>query len=140
MDDAHLFKLAKEESKKADYCGCAGNVAIGSVIVYHGSVLARGHNSNKTHSQQAKFNKWRYKNEGNKYLPSKLHSELMALNKIKYLDIDFSKVHLYIYRQYKDGTLALSKPCPSCEAAIREMGIRHVHYTGSGSYIYEKYV
>ena len=139
MNDSHLFKLARKCSKNATYTGC-GKVSIGCVVVYKGTILAKSANSDTTHPIQNKYNKWRYQNSNGKYLAPKLHAEIAAINKIKYLDIDFSKVHVYVYREYKDGTPALAKPCPSCEAALREMGIVHVHYTGKNSYIHEKFI
>jgi len=128
MNDTHLFRAARECSLKSDYSGC-GRARIGCVLVYKGSILAKGFNTDKTHTYQARYNKWRYKDSGNKYLPSKLHAEAMALNKVKYLDIDFSKVHLYVYRELRDGTLGMSRPCPACLAAIKQMGIKNIHYT-----------
>ena len=133
----HLFKIAKECSMNSDYSGC-GSARIGTVVVYKGTVLAKGWNSNKTHSTQAHFNKVRYKNTGNHYLPDKIHSEVMALTKIKYLDIDFSKVEVYIYREFKNGKMAMCRPCPACMKMIKEMGIRTIHYTTEDGYATEK--
>ena len=121
----------------SDYSGC-GSARIGTIITYKGTVLAKGWNSNKTHSTQAYFNKARYKNTGNHYLPDKIHAEIMALNKIKYLDIDFSKVEIYNYREFKDGTMAMCRPCPACMKMIKEMGIRIIHYTTPDGYATEK--
>jgi len=137
MSDDHLFRLAREASLDADYTG-SNAVRIGCVVVYKGSVLARGHNSDKTHTAQKQYNKWRFKNNGNSYLPSKVHAELNALNKIKYLDIDFSKVHIYVYREFVGGTPALARPCSSCAAALAAYGIVHWHYTTNGGYCYER--
>ena len=137
MNDSHLFKAAKECSYNSDYSGC-GKAKIGCVIVYKGSILAKGWNTDKTHSTQAKYNKWRYKDVKNIYLPDKCHSEIMALNKIKYLDIDMSKVHLYIYRGHKDGTYAMARPCSACMAAIKQMGVQNIHYTTEDGICYEK--
>lgn len=128
MSDNHLFKLARECSFKSDYSGC-GRARIGSVIAYKGTVLAKGFNTDRTHTAQAKYNKWRYNDKGNMYLPPKCHAEMAALQKIQYLDIDFSKAHIYIYRELRDGSLAMARPCPACMAAIKEMGIKNVHYT-----------
>lgn len=136
MNDNHFFKAARECSKNADYCG-SSSVKIGCIIAYKGSILAKGWNTDKTHSVQARYNKWRYK-ESNRYLPAKLHSELAALRRIKYLNIDFSKVHIYIYREYQNGKLALCRPCNACFAAIKQMGIRHIHYTTEDGFCYEK--
>ena len=135
--DSHLFSLARECSLRANYCGSA---RIGCIAVYRGTVLAKGWNSDKTHTAQAKYNRYRFKDCGNKYLPSKLHAEITVLQKIKYLDIDFSRLHLYIYREWKDGTIAIARPCEACMAAIRAMGIRHIHYTTDCGFAYEKLV
>lgn len=137
MSDEHLFKLARECSLQSDYSGSA---RIGCIVVYKHCVLAKGQNSNKTHTEQAKYNIWRYKNCGNRYLPDKSHAELAALVKIKYLDIDFSKVHVYVYRELRDGSIAIAKPCPACMAAIKKMGIKHLHYTTNDGYCYEKLI
>ncbi len=137
MNDSHLFKVARECSLKADYTG-GGKARIGCVVVYRGSILAKSWNTDKTHTAQAQFNCWRYKDCGNRYLPCKTHAEIGALTKIKYLDIDFEKVHLYIYREFKDGRLANCRPCPSCMAAIKKVKIKNLHYTTNDGYCYEK--
>lgn len=135
--DSHLFKLARECSFKSDYSG-GGRARIGAVISYKGTVLAKGFNTDRTHTDQAKYNKWRYKECGNNYLPSKNHAEMMALSKIKYLDIDFSKVHIYVYRELRDGKLGMARPCPACMAAIKRLGIKHIHYTTDSGYAAER--
>ena len=135
--DAHLFQLARECSLKSDYTG-GGRAHIGAIVSYKGTVLAKGWNSDKTHTQQSKYNVYRYKDCGNNYLPEKSHAELMAINKIKYLDIDFSKVKLFVYREFRDGHLANCRPCPSCMAAARKLGIKHIYYTTNDGYCREE--
>lgn len=135
--DSHLFRLARECSFKSDYSGC-GRARIGAVISYKGTVLAKGFNTDRTHTDQAKYNRWRYKECGNKYLPSKNHAEMMSLSKIKYLDIDFSKVHVYVYRELRDGKLGMARPCPACMAAIKRLGIKNIHYTTDSGYASER--
>ena len=133
--DSHLFSIARTCSLQADYCG---NARIGCIAVYRGTVLAKGFNSDKTHTKQAQFNVYRFKECGNRYLPSKIHAEMAVLQKIKYLDIDFSRVHLYVYREWKSGRIAMSRPCEACMAAIRAMGIKNVHYSTDCGFAYEK--
>lgn len=140
MNDAHLFKAAKEVSKKADYTGGNNIVQIGCVVAYKGTILAKGCNTDRTHTVQEIYNKYRYKDTGNKYLPAKCHSEVAALSKIKYLDIDFSKVHVYVYRAYRNGGLANCKPCKACENYARALGIKHFHYTDESGYCHLKLV
>ena len=136
MNDFHLFQAAQSISMKSSYTG-SSKAHLGCVVVYKRTILANGYNSNKTHPMQAKYNRLRYKNDS-RYLPPKVHAEIAALSKIKYLDIDFSKVHLYIYRELKGGTKALARPCAACLSAIKEMGIKHIHYTTYDGYAYEK--
>ena len=140
MKDNHLFKLARKSSLKADYTGCS-KVKIGCIVVYKGTILAKGCNSDKTHTFQARYNKWRYSEDENKrYLPAKIHAEADCLNKIKYLDIDFSKVHVYTYRETKNGKMALARPCPSCMAAIKQLGIKNIHYTTDCGFAAERII
>ena len=136
MNDAHLFKIARECSLKADYSGC-GRARVGCVVAYNGCVLVKGYNSDKTHTEQAKYNRWRYKDVGNRYLPCKQHAEIAALAKIKYLDIDMSKIKVYVYRETRDGHVAIARPCNACIAAIRQMGIKHILYTTNDGFAHE---
>lgn len=140
MSDSHLFKIARECSLKSDYKSGSSSARIGCVVVYKGTILAKSFNSDKTHTFQAKYNKWRYKDSDGRYLPSKAHAEIICLQKIKYLDIDFSKVHIYVYRELKDGSLAMARPCPSCMAAIKELGIKHIHYTTCDGFAAERII
>ena len=137
MSDEHLFRMARAVSLQSDYCGSA---RIGCIAVYKGSVLAKGFNSDKTHTIQSRYNVMRYKDIGNRYLPSKIHGELAVLQKIKYLDIDFSRVHIYVYRELKDGTMAMARPCPACMAAIKQMGIKYIHYTTECGFAAERII
>ena len=138
-NDSHLFKLARECSFKSDYSGC-GRARIGCVISYKGTVLAKGFNSDRTHTSQAKYNKWLYNDNSNRYLPCKIHSEVMALQKVKYLDIDFSKVHVYVYRELRNGQIAMARPCQACLAAIKQMGIKYIHYSTDSGFAAERIV
>ena len=137
MNDAHLFKVAREWSMKASYTG-GGKPRLGCIVVYKNAILAGGYNSDKTHPAQEQFNRYRFKDIGNNYLPSKLHAELNALNKIKFLDIDFSRVHIYIYRETRDGHVANARPCKACMAALRAKGIVNIHYTTDAGYAAER--
>ena len=133
----NFFKHARKCSLEADYTGY-NQTKVGCVITYHGTILAKGHNSDMTHSLQEYFNcRYRPKNVGMRYLPSKTHAEVSALAKIRYLDIDFSKVELYTYRELRDGKIAKSRPCEACMAAIKKMGIKKIYYTTEDGYAKE---
>jgi deoxycytidylate deaminase len=54
------------------------------------------------------------------------------------LDIDFSKVELYVYRELRNGKMAMSRPCEACMAVIKKMGIKKIHYTTPDGFATEK--
>ena len=137
MNYQHYLGIAAECAKSATYSG-PSRVKLGCVAVYHGTILAKGFNTDKTHTGQAKYNYLRYEiDRDSKYYPDKCHAELSVLQKIKYLDIDFSKVILFIAREYKNGSPAMARPCLSCLAAIHESKIRTICYTTDSGYAIE---
>ena len=71
--------------------------------------------------------------------PPRAHAEIQLYRKIRYLDIDFSKVTVYIYRELRDGTMALSAPCKSCRVALHDLGIKNICYTTFDGFIEEKF-
>lgn len=87
-----------------------------------GRVISIGKNSYvKTHPKQARY----AKAVG---LPEKqfLHAEIAAIIKCR----DISKAHrILVTRIDKRGRTAMAKPCPVCESAIREAGIKNVEWT-----------
>jgi tRNA(Arg) A34 adenosine deaminase TadA len=103
--------------------------------VYKGQIIGLGCNLNKTHTRQRFYN--RYKEHGAEFELPKIHAEISCLNQIRNLDINFTKIKLYIYRIRKDQPYGLARPCPACMAAIRDLGIKHVYYTTDDGYAYE---
>lgn len=113
-------------------------VHIGCIAVYKGHVLSVGYNTNRTHPLQKKYNKYRkMRSDGFEPMP-KLHAEISCLLQIKDLDIDFNKVKLYIYRENKNGNLAICRPCPACMKLIDELGIKEIYYTTNGGFAFEE--
>ena len=129
--DYKYFQKAHQIATISDY----KKTHVGCVAVYQGQVIGLGCNCNKTHPVQKKYN--RYRKPSDSMLP-KLHAEISCLNQIKHLDINFSKVKLYIYRIRKDQPFGMARPCPSCMAAIRDLGVRNIFYTTNDGYAHEK--
>ena len=127
--DYKYFQKAHQIATISDY----KKTHVGCVAVYQGQVIGLGCNCNKTHPIQKKYNRYRK----DLMLP-KLHAEISCLNQIKHLDINFSKVKLYIYRIRKDQPFGMARPCPSCMAAIRDLGVRNIFYTTNDGYAHEK--
>jgi deoxycytidylate deaminase len=128
------FYQAREEALRSDFQG----QQVGCVIVLGNRVLARAHNSTKTHTEQAAFNIYRQFNQEPDSVIPRVHAEIAALSKCRYADVDWSKVELYVWRETKDERkYGNSSPCISCRAAIKKRGIRRVFYTGDESLVYE---
>ena len=127
------FNVAKEMSKLSDF----PRVHIGCCVVYKHKVISTGYNTQRGDPIQKKINVYRF-NDDVKHCA---HAEVMALKPlIGRKDIEFKNVELYLYREYKNGELAMSKPCASCNALIRSLGVRYIYYTGNQSYICEENV
>lgn len=134
-NDYKYFRKAKQAAYISDY----EKIHIGCVAVYQGNIISIGCNTNKTHPTQKYYNKFRQPHFYNSInIFPKMHAEINCINSIKHMDINFSKVKLYIYRIRNDQPFGLARPCPSCMAAIRDLGIRDVYYTTNDGYAYEK--
>ena len=133
------FKFAREASKRATYTGSHRfSPRIGAVAEYKGSIVATAWNTNKTSPLQARYNVYRF----NADTPDKTHAEVSLIQKLRWKfgdSIDWSKVHIYLYREYKDGRLAPSRCCPSCLALFKELGIKKIYYTTEDGYVEEKF-
>jgi deoxycytidylate deaminase len=87
-------------------------------------ILSIGFNSyTKTHPKMLY-----YSSKVNNYNRIYLHAEISALVKSKK-----PVWGLVIVRVLKNKSLALSKPCPTCQLAIKEAGCKFIWYTNNKS-------
>ena len=95
---------------------------IATVYDKRGRKLTEGTNSyTKTHTLQAKFAV--QVGLDNKVF---LHAEIAALSRLK----SFHKPYKIVVERYlSDGSTALARPCPVCQAAIESHGIALVEWT-----------
>lgn len=126
-----------EKAKQAAMVSTFYKTRVGCVAIYRKTIIAIGCNTDKTHPVQKMYNRYRDCTNQPDCLP-KMHAEINCMNSLRHLEIDVSKIKLYICRLKKDGSAGLSRPCPSCMAAIREFGIRHIFYTTNDGYAYEE--
>lgn len=127
------FNAAKAISEHS----CFRRYHVGCIAVYRHKIISSGYNSDRTNPLQKRLNVHRFEDEA----IHKLHAEVSCLLPlIGRKDINFNEVSLYIYREHKSGELAMARPCASCEALIRSLGIRHLYYTGERSYINEELI
>lgn len=132
------FKFARAAAQWADYQGTRSAPSIGAVAIYKGSIVAEAWNTNKTSTLQARYNVYRYEPADT---PCKAHCETQLIQRLRWKfgnSIDWSKVYIYLYREYKDGKLAPSRPCQSCMAMLKDFGIKKIYYTTEDGYAEEK--
>lgn len=131
--DYRYFEKAKQVAQISEF----PKVHIGCVAVYKGMVIGIGCNCNKTHPTQKFYNRHRIQSD---ILPPKLHAEINCLNQLKYMNLDYSKVKLYVYRKRVDREYSIVRPCQSCMAAIKDLGIKNIYYTTDDGFAQEKIV
>lgn len=118
MRTERLLSLAKQASRKSDHY----KYRMGCVIAKGNKVLGTGHNLIKTHPRSPhKF--------------GMIHAEFMAAINAGY---DISGATVYVFRQFKDGTPSIAKPCEDCWRFLMECGVKQVVYSYEGSFKTEK--
>lgn len=130
-----FFGLAKNVSTLSDF----KQFHLGCIITYKNKIVSDGFNTTKTSPMQKKYNKLRdYNNNFDIPNNGACHAEMVALLRSKDMDIDWSKAELYIYRQHKNGNLAMSRCCSACMQAIKDRGIRRIAYTTEDGVAFER--
>lgn len=126
------FRAAKAVSELSDY----PIHKLGCVVVKGHRIVSSGHN-HKTRccALQAKLDTEKY----GVNCPGRMHAEIMALMPLMRDKVNLSNASLYIYREHKDGTLAMARPCSSCQKVIKQLGIKRCFYTIENGYAVEKF-
>lgn len=114
-----FFDLAKRIASKSDH----HLHKLGCVIVKKNRIISMGWNEMKTHSKSN--HPWKF-----------VHAEFKAILNVDPEELKGSTA--YIYREHKDGSPALSKPCPHCLHALESVGIKKICYSTYGAYHEEK--
>lgn len=118
MRQDYFLNLAKEASKKSDH----HSHSLGCCIAKGNRVLGVGHNMMKTHPKSPhKFHR--------------VHAEFLA---VLNASGNVRGATAYVYRQQKNGTPALSRPCKDCWKYLRKCGIKNVVYSYEATYVQEK--
>ena len=113
------FDVARKLSYKSDY-----HHKLGAVIVNKNKIVGLGFNKpNKTHTKS---------NHPFKTIHAKLDAMLGVSRE------NLKGATIYIYREHKNGSPLIAKPCKHCQELIRMAEIKYVCYTSNGTYIKEK--
>lgn len=104
------------------------------------TIIAESWNTDKTSTLQQRYNVYRYNNPS---LPSKAHCETQLIQRIRWKcgdNLKWDKVDVYLYRELKDGSLGMSRPCKSCLHLLIDCGITHIYYTTDNGFAEEKLI
>lgn len=127
--DMSYFRIAKNLSELSDH-----RTKVGCAIVSGHRIISSGHNSDsKCHKIQADIDRKSFHCD----CPGKLHAESDAIIYCIKNNIDLSRATIYVYRELKDGTKAMARPCPRCMRLIKEQGIRKIKYSTDEGYASE---
>lgn len=129
-----FFSHARSMAEMSDYTRCP----IGCIAVYKNRIIGCGFNSHRTHPLQQQYNQYREFGNNQKNVRASIHAEVAVVSQIRHMDIDHSRVELYIYRKCKSRASGEAKPCPACMAAIKSLSIKKVYYTTDDGYNYLK--
>ena len=126
------FNAAKAISKHSDH----PQYKLGCVVVDRHKIISSGANSrSRTHGLQARIDTEHF----GCTCPGYKHAEVDALLPLIKKGVDLSKASIYVYREHKNGTLALARPCARCEALLRKYKIKRVFYTVESGFAQEKW-
>lgn len=92
---------------------------LGAIIEYRGMILGVGVNKCKTHPRSHSFT---------------THAELSAILNAR---DDLKGATIYVARENFYG-MANAKPCPACQALLREVGIKEMFFTTTGGWESER--
>lgn len=104
------FHLAKKISLLSNH----HQHKMGCVLVKKNRVISLAPNKIQTHPKS-------------KHSYNMLHAEIGAILKADRTDLEGSTA--YIYRERKDGTQGMAKPCISCYKMLKEAGVHKVAYS-----------
>ncbi len=66
-----------------------------------------------------------------------IHAEINCIIKVPNKNI-LKHCDIFIYRELRDGSLAMSRPCKFCIRCLKSFGINKIHYTSPEGYHYEE--
>jgi len=108
-----FFTVAKKMAEYGDH----HTYRVGAALVKKNRVVGTGFNKYKTHPASPSP----YKH---------IHAEVAAVLSAS----DATGADIYVFRQTRNNTLGMSKPCKWCEAFLRTRNVRAVHYSTEEGY------
>lgn len=128
-----FFRAADAVASLSDH----NQTKLGCVLVDKHRIVSSGHNSSTRCSPlQKKMDVSRFGSpDQHKGL---VHAETACLLPLIRQGYDMSRSDLYIIRRHRNGSLALSRPCPGCMSLLRAVGVKRAYFSVEGGYAMER--
>ena len=110
---------------------------LGCILVDKHRIISSGYNSSTRCSPlQKQIDVARFGDPDKHKGP--VHAETACLLPLIRQGYDMTRSDLYIVRRHKNGSLALSRPCPGCMSLLRANGVRRVFFSVEDGYSVER--
>lgn len=128
-----FFRVADAVASLSDH----KQTKLGCVLVDKHRIISSGHNSSTRCSPlQKQMDAARFGfPDQHKGL---VHAETACLLPLIRQGYDMSRSDLYIVRRHRNGSLALSRPCPGCMSLLRANSVRRVFFSVEGGFSEER--
>lgn len=128
-----FFRAADAVASLSDH----NQTKLGCVLVDKHRIVSSGHNSSTRCSPlQKQMDTARFGPSDKHKGP--VHAETDCLLPLIRQDIDISGSDIYLSRRHRDGSLALSRPCPGCMSLLRAVGVKRAYFSVEGGYAMER--
>ena len=128
-----FFRVADAVASLSDH----KQTKLGCVLVDKHRIISSGHNSSTRCSPlQKQMDTARFGFPDQR--KGLVHAETACLLPLIRQGYDMSRSDLYIVRRHRNGSLALSRPCPGCMSLLRASGVRRVFFSVEGGFSEER--
>lgn len=128
-----FFRVADAVASLSDH----KQAKLGCVLVDKHRIISSGHNSSTRCSPlQKQMDTARFGFPDQHKGP--VHAETDCLLPLIRQGIDISGSDIYLSRRHRDGSLALSRPCPGCMSLLRAVGVKRAYFSVEGGYAMER--
>ena len=128
-----FFRVADAVASLSDH----KQTKLGCVLVDKHRIVSSGHNSSTRCSplqKQMDTARFGFPDQHKGFV----HAETPCLLPLIRQGYDMSRSDLYIVRRHRNGSLALSRPCPGCMSLLRASGVRRVFFSVEGGFSEER--
>ena len=128
-----FFRVADAVASLSDH----KQTKLGCVLVDKHRIVSSGHNSSTRCSPlQKQMDAARFGSPDVHKGP--VHAETACLLPLIRQGYNMSRSDLYIVRRHRNGSLAISRPCPGCMSLLRASGVRRVFFSVEGGFSEER--